>query len=453
MRLIWKILIVLSILILLIAIILLVAFRKMLFKTENKQPFKNIWKDTDKYGRKNMDIILQIFTDINKVFKKHSISYFFVFGNLLGLMRHNDLIPWDDDVDICVSKEDFQKILDSKRDLNKLGLDVEKFPNLGVVKNILRIYRINADRAMPTRLWGATWPFIDINYYEDEGDNINVITPGEPDEIYAKKDIFPLKPWTLHGITIYIPNNPKAILDYNYKNWDKEVIESDTIHRDFTFIKNRKKIPMSQLQEMDDKIFNSVWIVSTNSGKREKVQNKLRDIGIPSKTWPGVKPESRSLLDLYEEINNPEISKDELSSLLSHYSLWMHLKENDYPYAIIFENDISFSHNISKELLLIELNESAGFMLLFLGHNNENLVKKPSTYVGHANGRHAYAVSRAGISQLCELGNQVLSNLNDMTNKICKTELCFLSHTDEERGKNKGGGIFFKQRDILTDKV
>ena len=66
---------------------------------------------------------------------------------------------------------------------------------------------------------------------------------------------------------------------------------------------------------------------------------------------------------------------------------------------------------------------------------------------------NAYAVSRAGISQLCELGNQVLSNLNDMTNKICKTELCFLSHTDEERGKNKGGGIFFKQRDILTDKV
>lgn len=451
MRLLWKILIVLSIIILIISLILVAVFRRMIFKSENMQPFKNLWKETDKYGRKNMDTILEMFTGINRIFKKHDISYFFVFGNLLGIMRHNDLIPWDDDVDICVSKADFYKILSRKQELNKIGLDVEKYPNIGIVKNILRIYRINAERAMPIPIWKATWPFIDINYYEDDGDNINIITPGEPDETYAKTDIFPLKPYNLHGVTIYIPNNPKSLLDSNYRNWDKEVIESDTIHRNFTLIKNRKKIPLSQLQEIDEKVFESVWIVSNNIEKREKVQNKLRGIGIESNVWVGVNDESRALMDVYKELDNPKVSKKELASLLSHYSLWKHLKEEDYPYAIIFENDIVFSHNISKELLLLELNESSGFMLLFLGHNDEKLVQKPSTHVGHANGRHAYAVSKAGISQLYELGNKVLSNLNDMTNNICKTELCFLSHTDEDKGKHQGGGIFFKKTDMTTD--
>lgn len=443
MRLLWKILIVVAILILVVTIMCLVGFRRVIFGGYIQQPFKNIWEDTNEYGEKNLDIMLGIFRKINTIFEKNDIPYFFLFGNLIGIMRHGDLIPWDDDMDICVSESNFKKLLSINHEFNKVGLNVEKYPNMGIpTKQILRIHRINEKRILP--IWNFTWPFVDIFAYKDRGDKIEIVIPAMKNDLVTKKDIFPLQPYDLHGVQVYIPSNPRRLLDERYKNWDKEAMSTDLIHRNFTRIKNRKKVPMSQLQHIDEDVFNSVWIISTNKDKRKEVERKLNDVDIYPNVWTGVSNDSKAFLELYSEINNPKVSKDELASLLSHYSLWKHLEENEYQHAIILENDIDFSPNFSKDLLMTEMNDSIGFVILFLGHNKDKLIKKPTTYLGHANGRHAYALSKAGISQLCNLGNNVINNLNDMTNDICKTELCFLSHTDSERGNKKGGGIVFK---------
>lgn len=446
MRLLWKITIASIILIIVIVIIILAVFRRMIFGGHIQQPFRNVWEDTNRYGKKYKDIILQMIVDMNKIFEKHNIHYFFMFGNLIGVARHGGLIPWDDDVDIVVSKSAYDMLMKLKPEFEKVGIGIEKMNMVAV--EVIKLYALSEKSIMPL-VWKFSWPFIDVFYYIDKGDTID-ISSTESINMYnfKKEDIFPLKTFNLYDVPVSIPNNPKNILDKEYPGWDKKAYSSPFRHIDHTTINNQKKIPISQIQNIDEKIFTSVWIISTNKEKREKVQNKLFSIGISSRVWTGVSPESQAFLDVYEEINNSNVSKEELASLLSHYSLWKHLQEQGYPYAIIFENDITFSPNITKELLLTELNDSAGFVLLFLGHSKEKLVKRPSTYLGHANGRHAYAVSQTGISQLCELGNKVISNINDMTNNICKTELCFLSHTDTEKGTNKGGGIFFKQRSI-----
>ncbi len=52
---------------------------------------------------------LEILSEIDKVCEKYNIKYFADWGTFLGTVRHGGYIPWDDDMDICMKREDYKK--------------------------------------------------------------------------------------------------------------------------------------------------------------------------------------------------------------------------------------------------------------------------------------------------------------------------------------------------------
>jgi len=54
--------------------------------------------------------MLDMLIEIDKIFRAHHIDYWLDSGTLLGAIRHKGFIPWDDDVDICVGKDDYAKV-------------------------------------------------------------------------------------------------------------------------------------------------------------------------------------------------------------------------------------------------------------------------------------------------------------------------------------------------------
>lgn len=83
----------------------------LLYRSIEQAP---VWKgslyDTS-YGK--LETVQQMLLDkllvIDKICRKHQIRYFLAGGTLLGAVRHGGFIPWDDDVDLMMLREDYRK--------------------------------------------------------------------------------------------------------------------------------------------------------------------------------------------------------------------------------------------------------------------------------------------------------------------------------------------------------
>lgn len=169
---------------------------------------------------------------------KYNLRYFADGGTLLGTIRHQGFIPWDDDIDICLKREDYNKLV---------PILLEELPEGFEVAGMF---------AKTRRLQGAAF-----------GQQLRVIAEKKKwgEEQYMKR--FHGYPFSVIGIDIfpldYMPRDPelaevqRLIVDIGIaivSNWDELVSTGDCERR----LRQMETVCNVQLPR-DDSTYNALW--------------------------------------------------------------------------------------------------------------------------------------------------------------------------------------------------
>ena len=96
--------------------------------------------------------ILKFFISICE---KHNLNYCCATGTMLGAVRHKDIIPWDDDVDVFMPRRDYEKFLTIAEEIESKGFGVISAENSSSFATFAKLYDKN------TTLWEIeSIPFI-----------------------------------------------------------------------------------------------------------------------------------------------------------------------------------------------------------------------------------------------------------------------------------------------------
>lgn len=71
--------------------------------------------------------MLSLLSELDRICKKYEIEYMLFAGTLLGAVRHSGFIPWDDDADIIMPREDYERFLEiAEKEVDKAKFFVQR---------------------------------------------------------------------------------------------------------------------------------------------------------------------------------------------------------------------------------------------------------------------------------------------------------------------------------------
>lgn len=176
--------------------------------------FENRWAGDEK--ERAVSLLLTLRGLMNRM----DILMCLVSGTLLGAVRMNAIMPWDDDIDVSIRMEDWPRLLDMDG---------------AIVCDNLRFARVT-DRDMHPFM-RAFWdhrdfPFIDIFVHDPHGDVVR--SYGSDSRQYIDvpySQWFPYSTIELEGHEFKTPNDPEAYCDILYPDWRTVARTWDWDHR------------------------------------------------------------------------------------------------------------------------------------------------------------------------------------------------------------------------------
>lgn len=93
---------------------------------------------------------------LEKICKKYNLTFFAIYGTLLGAIRHEGYIPWDDDIDVVMPRKDFEKF-------KKMAVNELEYPYVLVpMRNEVDFFsggllRLRNDDTLGADMWDANF--------------------------------------------------------------------------------------------------------------------------------------------------------------------------------------------------------------------------------------------------------------------------------------------------------
>lgn len=169
-------------------------------------------------------VMIRMLKILDHICRSENISYWMTAGTLIGALRHRGMIPWDCDIDIAMTDEDYQAFL---KVVHRLPSDIFFQNQRTDPKYKSKIMAKLRDRHSNFYEWQSQNPDarwhnglqVDIFFYHENkaGQLINPFRQ----TAYDRNDIFPLTRIEFEGSMLSAPNNPGAYITRRYGDYMK----------------------------------------------------------------------------------------------------------------------------------------------------------------------------------------------------------------------------------------
>lgn len=124
--------------------------------------------------------VLSIMDEIHRICEKNKIEYLLMAGSALGICNYGGFIPWDDDMDIAVSRKDWPRFIEAmKKDLGKdfyfdcFEIDHRYNPIMGPTMKVRKrgTYIEEVNVLLKNRCRRGDGVFVDVIIYDSISEN------------------------------------------------------------------------------------------------------------------------------------------------------------------------------------------------------------------------------------------------------------------------------------------
>lgn len=177
---------------------------------------------------------------LSSVAEKMNFDLFLDAGTLLGAIRHGEIMPWDDDIDLAMDSRNIESFI---HEIKRQGVVEHCTWTWGHTNQEYHKFWLKSGQR--TGRFPYLFPFIDIWVFFEKDDGYIHTCDGRR---HVKNIFFPAIETEFEGCRIKLPNDYKGLLDVKYQDWKSYIKVYTWSHR----VKARTFKPLSLPIQVDE---------------------------------------------------------------------------------------------------------------------------------------------------------------------------------------------------------